>query len=155
MLFFYSCGIYTFSGSSISSEIKTVNIHYFENQASLAPANLSPIITETLKDKIITETNLSLTSNEGDLDFSGHISNYSIKPIAIQANETAAKNRLTISVKVTFVNTKQKEFDYSKTFSSYADYESNQEFSSLENELNQQIIDELVDNIFNEAVANW
>ena len=150
-----SCGIYTFSGASISSEIETANVHYFENQASLAPSNLSPLLTESLKDKLIAETNLTLTSNQGDLDFSGHISNYSIKPVAIQSNETAAKNRLTISVKVTFVNTKQNEFSYDKTFSSFADYDSDQDFDALENELTQEIIIELTETIFNEAVANW
>ena len=150
-----SCGVYTFSGASISNEIKTANVHYFQNQASLAPSNVPLLLTESLKDKLIAETNLLLTTNEADLDFSGYISNYSIKPVAIQANETAAKNRLTISVKVTFVNYRQTEFDYEKTFSSYADYDSKQDFSSLENELTTEIINELTESIFNEALASW
>lgn len=150
-----SCGIYSFSGASISNDIETAKVHYFESQASLAPTTLSPQLTESIKDKLIAETNLSLTNIDGDLDFSGHISNYNIKPVAIQSNETAAKNRLTISVRVTYVNNKQKEFNYEKTFSSYADYDSNQDFDAIESELTKNIIDELTETIFNEAVANW
>ena len=57
-----SCGIYSFSGASISSDIETANVHYFESQASLAPTTLSPQLTESIKDKLIAETNLSLTN---------------------------------------------------------------------------------------------
>lgn len=150
-----SCGVYSLSGASISSEVKTAHVHYFENQASLAPSTIANRFTELLKDKIISETNLTLTNTKSHLDFSGYISNYTIKPIAIQANETAAKNRLTISIKVVFINDKQTEFNYDKTFSSYADYDSNQALSNIEQELTQEILNELVENIFNEAIANW
>ena len=61
-------------------------------------------MTESLKDQFISQTNLSLTDANGDLQFEGEIIEYKVKPISIQANETAAQNRLTISVKVTFTN---------------------------------------------------
>lgn len=154
-LVFSSCGVYTFSGSSLSSDVKTVNIQFFENKTSLSPSNLSNNFTEALKDKLSSETNLNPVSSDGDLTYKGHISNYAIKPIAIQANETAAKNRLTISVKVTFTNKVQDEYSFEKTFSRYADYDSNSDFKSIEEALNENITEELVDNIFNESISSW
>ncbi|MGC6469854.1 MAG: LptE family protein [Flavobacteriales bacterium] len=150
-----ACGIYSFSGASISSEIKTITIGYFDSQAELLPPDYPNFFTESMKDKFIAETALSPVNIDGDLSFSGYISNYSIKPIAIQANETAAKNRLTVSVKVTFTNRIQEEYNYDKTFSQYADYDSNQDLNTIESELLAEITDQLVENIFNEAVATW
>jgi len=154
-LAFSSCGVYTFSGASISSDVKTVDIKFFENKTSLSPSNLSNNFTEALKDKLSSETNLSPVSSDGDLTYSGYISNYVIKPIAIQANETAAKNRLTISVNVTFTNGVQEEYNFEKTFSRFADYDSNEDFKSLEEALNEEITEQLIDNIFNESFSNW
>ena len=87
--------------------------------------------------------------------FTAQITNYSINPIAIQADETASKNRLSINIKVKFINTKDKESNFEKSFSRYADYESSQDFTSIEESLNIEIVSQLVDDIFNEAFTNW
>ena len=150
-----SCGIYSFSGASISNEVKSVSINQFENVASLAPPVLSNTLTEALKDKFSSETNLIPLESDGDLIFSGRITNYSINPIAIQADETAPKNRLSITVKVKFVNIKDEESNFDKTFSRYADYESSQDFTTIEESLNEEIVSQLIDDIFNEAFTNW
>jgi len=150
-----SCGIYSFTGASISPDAETVSIGYFQNNASMVQPTLSNSMTEKLKDKFISQTNLSLTDVSGDLKFEGEITGYKVKPIAIQANETAAQNRLTISVKVTFTNTLDENQNYSQSFSHYADFDSSQDLSSIETELIEQIVEVLSENIFNKAVANW
>ena len=150
-----SCGIYSFSGASISNEVKSVSINPFKNVASLAPPVLSNTLTEALKDKFSSETKLIPLNSDGDLIFSGQITNYSINPIAIQTDETASKNRLSITVKVKFVNIIDEEGYYDKTFSRYADYESSQDFTSIEESLNEEIVSQLIDDIFNEAFTNW
>ena len=150
-----SCGMYSFNGASISSETKSVQIDYFSNSSSMGKASLSDDIVEGLKDKFSNETNLTIINSDGDLFFKGSITSYSVKPIAIQADETAAKNRLTISVKVCFENKLDLDNNYDQSFSRYADYYSTTELSSIEDELVNQIIAELIDDIFNKAVANW
>ena len=150
-----SCSIYSFSGASISNEVKSFSISPFETTASLAPPTLSNTLTEALKDKLSTETKLIPLTNDSDLIFNGKITSYSINPIAIQSNETASKNRLNISVKVMFMNNMDQETNYDKTFSRYADYESSQDFTSIEESLNIEIVSQLVDDIFNEAFTNW
>ena len=150
-----ACGIYSFTGASISADIETVSVDYFQNNASMVQPTLSNIMTEGLKDQFISQTNLSLTDAIGDLQFEGEITGYVVKPIAIQANETAAQNRLTISVKVTFTNNLDENQNYSQSFSHYADFDSSQDLSSVETELIDQIVEVLSENIFNKAVANW
>ena len=150
-----ACGIYSFTGASISADIETVSIGYFQNNASMVQPTFSNIMTESLKDQFISQTNLSLTDAIGDLQFEGEITAYTVKPIAIQANETAAQNRLTISVKVTFTNNLDENQNYSQSFSHYADFDSSQDLSIIETELIDQIVQVLSENIFNKAVANW
>jgi len=150
-----ACGVYSFTGASISPDAETVSIGYFQNNASMVQPTLSNSMTESLKDQFISQTNLNLTDASGDLQFEGEITGYKVKPIAIQANEKAAQNRLTISVKVTFTNTLDENQNYSQSFSHYSDFDSSQELSSLETELIDQIVEVLSENIFNKAVANW
>lgn len=152
---FAACGIYSFTGASISPEAETVSVAYFPNNAPMVQPTLSNTFTESLKDKFISQTNLDLLNDNGDLHFEGSITGYKVKPIAIQANETAAQNRLTISVKVAFTNAFDEENNFSKSFSRFADYSSTQDLSAIETELIEQIVGELTEDVFNKAVANW
>jgi len=152
---FTSCGIYSFTGASIPAEAKTISVNYFINKAATVQPSLSQVFTERLKDMFLEQTNLSISENEGDLSFSGHISKYQIKPMAIKANETAGKNRLTIGIKVTYKNRLDSENNFENTFSRYRDYDSGQNISDIENTLIQEITNELAEDVFNKAFVNW
>jgi len=150
-----SCGIYSFTGASIPTEAKTISVDYFTNKAATVQPSLSQVFTERLKDMFLEQTNLSLSENEGDLSFSGYISKYQIKPMAIKANETAGQNRLTITVKVTYNNSLDSENNFEQTFSRYRDYDSAQNISDIENDLIKEITYELAEDVFNKAFVNW
>ena len=150
-----ACGIYSFTGASISHDVETVSVAYFPNNAPMVQPTLSNTFTESLKDKFISQTTLDLLNDNGDLHFEGSITGYKVKPIAIQANETAAQNRLTVSIKVAFTNAFDEENNFSKSFSRFADYSSTQDLSAVETQLIEQIVGELTEDIFNKAVANW
>lgn len=153
---FSSCGIYSFTGASISPDVKTISVQFFENQAPLVQPTLSQTFTEDLKDKFISQTSLEMINgNEGDLNFEGAITGYSVKPMAITGNETAALNRLTITVKVKFTNNKEPEKDFDTSFNAYEDYESSQSIETVEEDLIKQIVEKLTEDIFNKSVANW
>ena len=154
-IYMSSCGIYSFNGASISKNTKTITIKYFTNNASTIQPTLSQVITEKLKDYFTQQTNLSINDKDGDLKFSGEITKYEIKPMAIQSNEVAGKNRLTIAVKVDFTNVYENEYNFSHTFSRYRDYESSQNFSEIEETLMEEISNELIEDIFNKSVVNW
>ena len=150
-----SCGIYSFTGASIPLGAKTVSVQYFPNKAATIQPNLSQVFTEKLKDIFVEQTNLTLTEGEGDLSFSGHISKYQIKPIAIQSNETAGQNRLTIAVNVTFKSVIETKANFEQVFSRYRDYNSSENISEIEEILIDAISNELTEDIFNKAVVNW
>ena len=150
-----ACGIYSFTGASIPADAKTVSVQYFTNKATTIQPNLSQVFTEKLKDVFVEQTNLTLSEDEGDLSFSGHISKYQIKPISIQSNETAGQNRLTIAVNVTFISANDTKANFEQIFNRYRDYNSSENISEIEETLIAEISKELVEDIFNKAVVNW
>jgi len=107
-LFLYSCsGGYSFTGADISADIKTFSVSNFENRAPLVQPTLSNVLTEAIIDRFLAQTNLELVKNNADLSFNGEITGYNISPQAFTGGETAALNRLTITVKVRFENIDQ------------------------------------------------
>jgi len=151
----WGCGVYSFTGASIPPETKTVSVDFFPNRASLVQPSLSQTFTEKLRDKFVSQTNLTLTEARGGLAFEGSITDYSSQPIAIQGNEQAALNRLTITVKVKFENSADPKQNFESSFSRFADYDSRQALSTVELDLIGEICNQLVDDIFNKAVINW
>ena len=150
-----SCGIYSLNGASIPPNAESISVSYFNNQANTINPNLSSTFTEKLKDIFIQQTNLNLIEENGDLAFSGFISKYEIKPISIQANETAAQNRLTISINVTYESKFEQNNNFTKMFSRYKDYNSSQNLTDIEESLVNAITNEIVEDIFNKSVVNW
>ena len=149
-----SCGIYSFSGASIPAEAKTVSVESFPNHAQLVDPMLSDNITTALRDAMNSQTTLDLVESGGDLAFEGEIVDYKTMPVAI-TGQTAALNRLTITVKVRFTNNIDDSKDFEQTFSRYEDYPSDQDLSSVQSSLTSVIVEQLVEDIFNKALVNW
>lgn len=152
---FTSCGIYSFTGASIHPQAKTVSIKTFPNLAPMVNSSLSQEFTEALQNKFQQQTSLTLVESNADYELEGEIVGYSTSPIAIQGNETAALNRLSVSVNVRFVNKFNEKENFEQRFSRYVDYDSSRNLSEVEAELVKQINEVLVEDIFNKAVVNW
>ena len=151
-----SCGIYSFTGTSIQPDVKTVTINYFEYLAPKVNPSLSNDITQALQEKFIKLTKLELVDIDGDLEIVGSVTGYDVKATAITANESAAMNRLTVNVKINFVNRKYPEEDFeNKSFSAYADFDATQSLDAVEASLCEEIIEKLCEDMFNATVANW
>ena len=151
-----SCGIYSFTGTSIQPDVKTVTINYFEYLAPKVNPSLSNDITQALQEKFIKLTKLELVDIDGDLEIVGAVTGYDVKATAITANESAAMNRLTVNVKISFVNRKYPEEDFeNKSFSAYADFDATQSLDAVEASLCEEIIEKLCEDMFNATVANW
>lgn len=149
------CGIYSFSGASIPAEAKTVSVDYFPNHAQLVNPLLSNNLTNALRDAMTNQTTLDMVESGGDLAFEGEITDYRTAPTAITAGQTAAMNRLTITVKVRFSNRIDDTKDFEQSFSRYEDYPSDQDLNSVQEALTATIVDQLVEDIFNKALVNW
>lgn len=149
------CGIYSFSGASIPAEAKTVSVQYFPNQAQLINPLLSENFTTALRDAIMNQTSLDMVDSGGDLSFEGEIVDYRTTPVAITAGQTAALNRLTITVNVRFVNNFDESKNFETKFSNYVEYPSDQELNSVQESLTATIVEALVEDVFNKALVNW
>ena len=147
-LLVHSCGIYSFSGTSIQPDVYTVTINYFEYKALRVNPSLSNQLTEALRDQFQRLTRLEEVPEEGDLEISGEITGYDVRAAAVTADEVAA-------LKIYFTNRKYPEDDFEKSFSSYADYSSDYTLDAMESQLCEEIVEKLVDDIFNATVANW
>jgi len=150
---------YSFTGASISPEVKTVFIDFFTNRARVVNPMLSQTFTEAMKDKFVNETGLSMEPQQGDLDFSGEITGYEVRPLSVQQSDQgrdfASMNRLTVTVKVVFTNNKDHEQDFNTSFSAYYDWDSTRSLNEVESSAVDVIVEQLVDDIFNKSVANW
>ena len=151
-----SCGIYSFTGTSIQPEVKSITINYFEYTAPKVNPSLSNMKTEGLQDKFTRLTKLEQVDMDGNLEIVRAITGYDVKATAISAKEQATQNRLTVSVKVTFLNRKFPEDDFEdKGFSAYADFDASQSLDAVEASLCEEIVEKICDDIFNATVAKW
>lgn len=151
-----ACGIYSFSGTSIQNDVNTVNIDLFEYRAEKVNPSLSNDITEALRTRFRRMTRLEQVEQDGDLEISGEIVGYNVAPAAVSADEIATRNRLTVTVRVSFTNRKYPEDDFDgKSFSAYADYDTTNTLDAVESTLCAEIVDKLIEDIFNATVAQW
>lgn len=151
-----ACGIYSFSGTSIQNDVETINIDYFEYRAEKVNPSLSNDLTEALRTRFRRMTRLEQVEQDGDLEITGEITGYDVRPASVSAEEIATQNRLTVSVRVSFTNRKYPEDNFeNKTFSAYANYDSTYSLDAVESSLCAEIIEKLIEDIFNASVAQW
>ena len=146
---------YSFTGASVSPAVKTVSILYFPNNAPLVAPTLSRSLTDALRDYFTSHTSLNLVERNGDIDVEGNITGYAVQPEAILGNETAAQNRLTITINVKFTNKTNEKQNFETSFTRYQDYPSSKDLNTVQDDLISQINDMLVQDVFNKAVVNW
>jgi hypothetical protein len=153
---FISCKPHlSLSGATIPVEAKTISVGFFTNNTSLGAPSLSQRFTEKLRDVVSQQTSLALIKQNGDLQFEGYISDYSVNPIAIQSTDLAGQNRMTISVNVKYSNKFEASKNFEQTFTRFADFKSTDNVASKEPELVQEIYRQLTEDIFNRAFNNW
>ena len=148
-------GGYSFSGASIPAAAKTFSVAYLPNNAPMVSPTLSTMLTEALKDKFSRQTKLQLVEENGDFAFEGEITGYSSTTASVSSDNYAQLNRLTITVRVEFTNLVEPDNSFVQTFSQFADYDSQQLLTDIQSDLDQQIVDQIVTDIFMAAAANW
>ena len=157
-LLFYNTGCkvnYSFSGASISTEVKTISVKFFPNRARIVNPTLSQEFTDALNDRIRGQTGLVFMNDGGDVSFEGEITDYRTNYLAITADERSAMTRFTISIRIKFTNNIDEDQDFDRVFSRYKDYDSTLDLSAVEEELVEAIITDITEDAFNAAFVNW
>ncbi len=152
-----ACSIsYKFNGASIDyTKVKSITIRDFTNQAPYVNPTLAPQFTESLKDIYIRQTRLQLVPSNGDLELEGEVTGYDYAPMAVKEDALSSKTRLTITIRVRYSNRTNSEEDFEQSFSANREFDSNLMPQQVEGPLCEEIIEEIVDQIYNATVANW
>ncbi|WP_420151171.1 LPS assembly lipoprotein LptE [Spirosoma sp.] len=150
-----SCGVYSFTGTTLSPDIKTVTVNNFVLATAGGPANLPLTFNEKLKEYYQRYTNLKVVPANGDMVLEGNITGYDLIPVAPSAQDQASVNRLQITVLARFYNNKDESKNFEQSFSFYKDFPQNQTLSQNESRLVPQILDQIVLDIFNKTAADW
>ena len=150
------CGAYSFTGISLSADTKTFQVNYFQNTAALIEPGIERDFTIALQDLILNQTNLDLVNSNGDIVYEGEIVEYRISPTTATSSNTAAQNRLTISVNVIFTNKNDEDADFEKRFSFFYDYAgSAQLIGSQKTTAVEEIFERITQDVINASLANW
>ena len=153
----FSC--YTFTGSSLSPEVKSIQITTFPNYSALFNPNLSESFSNSLTDRFDQRTNLTLTNDVADIMIEGEINSYEISPVTVGQNtdgvDVATQNRLTIKIKLRYSNNIEEDKSFEKTYTNFSDFDADATLGSLEDELVEDINGRLIDQIFNDIVSDW
>lgn len=149
-----SCGVYSFTG--ISTDAKSFQVNFFQNNAELIEPGLDIDFTNALQDIIVNQTNLSLVNSGGEILYEGEIVEYRIAPMTATAQNTAAQNRLTIGVNVRYFNIQDEEKNFEKRFSFFFDYPADAQLTgSTKDEAFEVIFERLTQDIINASLADW
>jgi len=142
---------------SMPEEWETFSVKTLDNNAANCPLSYSPILTEQIKDGIQNNTRLLLSTQigKGEVNIEGIISSYNVAPLAIQGNDNASKNRLTISVQFTINTTKPKEESFNLASTRFADFDASVNLSSVESKLLEEINEQIVQDVINKLLSNW
>ncbi|WP_338731573.1 LptE family protein [Mangrovimonas cancribranchiae] len=152
----FGCGIYSFTGASIPAGTKTFQVNYFQNNAMLIEPGLDRDFTNALTDLLLNQTNLDLVKSNGDLVYEGEITEYRISPTTATAENTAAQNRLTMSVNVRFYNKNSEDDFQEQRFSFFYDYGRNEQLiGPARDEAHEVLFERLTQDIFNATLAKW
>ena len=150
-----SCGIYDFKGTNIPNDINTFGVGFFTNEASLVNPKLAMNLTEKLKTKFQTETRLGLSSEIGDYQFAGTVVTYQLDPAAISPETGASQTQFTMGVRIEFNCAKYPEKNFTKTFTSSKIFDANTEFTSIEDNLTEELGTIIVQQIFSAVALDW
>ena len=155
-----SCGIYSFTGASIPPGVTTFQVNFFENQAGNRPGStvepgLDNDFTNALQDIIMNQTNLNLVSKDGQLIYEGEITEYSVTPMTATSQNTAAQNRLKMSVALRYFNSKNEEDDLKKSYSFFYDFPAELQVYDVIDSAHKEIFDRITQDIFNDTLAKW
>jgi len=141
---------------SMPEEWKSFTVEMIENSAPNCPLSYGPILTEILKDGIQNNTRLILnTEGEGELVLTGRIADYNVAPIAIQANDNATQNRLTIRVQFELIINSPENQNVKFSSTRFADFDSNVNLASVESQLIDDINAQISQDVINKLLSNW
>lgn len=142
-------------GGSVNPDLETLSVEIFSNEAQIIVPYLSQEVTQQIQDRFLNQSRLTLTSGAADIVLSGAITRYTVLPVAISGTDQAAQNRLTIALRVKFENNVEPNDSWEQTFNSFVDFDASEDFSSIERERIDEVLEQLTQDIFTKSIGKW
>ncbi|WP_299821909.1 LptE family protein [uncultured Pontibacter sp.] len=152
------CGVYSFSGSTLPPDVRTISIQNFDNSTGEGPANLTQLVTNNFKQFFQRNSNLNIVQRDGDLQLEGQIVSFTYTPAAIQRegiNDIAGLNRLTLGIQVRFTHAKDPDKNFDRLFSISQDFQQGRDVTQISPAEIDALTERLVTDVFNKTVADW
>ena len=147
---------YKFTGASIDyTKVKTISLETFQNRAAYQWGPMATMFNEKLNDIFVQQTKLQQVARGGDMQFAGEITAYDQYNKSISSDGYSYLAQLKMTVNVRFTNNTNHDEDFERNFSATRDFDASQSLDSVQEELVKQMVDEIVESIFNAALANW
>jgi hypothetical protein len=143
------------SGINIPADVKNISVQYFTIKAAMVNPSLSQNFTESLKDKFLKQTSLTVIASDGDYRLSGFITDYKTEPVATSSSTGAVKNRFTLSVAVVFECPNHKEMNFTETITKFQEFPATDNFQTLENSLSEEVGNQIIQEVFNKVALKW
>lgn len=153
----FLAGCYSFKGVSIPTEVSSFYVEEFKisNRAMKAPRQLGVVFSDQFKQKVLRESRLNFNETDPDIEFSGEITQFAIRSVAPQPDETTAFSRLDITVKVVYTDFQDEENNWEKSFSDFENFDRNVNFLDVQDQLVKEIFDQISEDVFNATFSNW
>ena len=150
---------FNFTGvpGKVDSNLETLFVDNFVNEAAVVVPYLAQEVTQQLQDKFLSQSRLSLTDGQADVEISGSITRYDVSPVAITGTTTAEQNRLTITIRVKFVNNvnPDPQESWESSFSKFVDFDASLDFTSIEEDQINEVLEQITADVFTKSLGKW
>lgn len=144
-----------FKGISIQSDVNTFYVQNFSSRSNNNAPDIEQLFAEALRQKVRDESKLTNNEEEPDVEFLGSVTETRISAVAPQEGNTTSLNRMEIFIEIEYVNNKYEDDSWKKTYSAFQDYDRNQDFNSIRDRMTDDIIENIIERVFNDAFTNW
>lgn len=142
-------------GGTPDPRLQTISVENFTNEAPNVVPYLAQEVTQQMQDRFLTQSRLELVSRNADIQIAGAVTRYQVSPVAISSETQAEQNRLTIAVRVSFENVIEPNESWENTFSKFVDFDADEDFSSIEREQIDEVLEQITQDVFTKSVAKW
>lgn len=146
---------FNFTGGSVDTSLETLFVDQFTNEADVVIPYLAQEVGIQLQDRFLSQSRLTLTTGAADVVLGGAVTRFTVAPVAIQGENRAAQNRLTIAVRVKFDNNVDPKASWEQTFSGFVDFDATEEFSSVEREKIGLVLEQITQDVFSKSIGKW
>ncbi|MEL6672258.1 MAG: LptE family protein [Bacteroidota bacterium] len=141
--------------TNTDSNLETLFVDQFTNEAPIVVPYLAQEVTNQLQERFLNQSRLTLTDGAADIELSGSVVRYNVAPVAITGSTEASQNRLTIAIRINFLNNQDEDDSWEQTFTKFVDFDAREDFASIEEDKINEILEQVTQDVFTKSLGKW